>query len=440
MATIHYSANSYAGEVLEDLLVYTMQGNDTYAEGLIHIKPGIQHKLTLPHVGLGKIIQDNVATPTSTQGGNPSGDFNQYTFTERYLEPQDFMVYLEFNPRDFEDYWKPFQPDGQLIFRELDPKVQSTMLRLLVDKKDQYIGESIWCSRKGGATPADQAKIISDSLDNTQIGGDSEAGPMKYFDGFMARVLANLAAASDSNEAKTGKVILAGNTVLDTGAKVESALFAMWQACPKKLRKNSKLCFVMGWELWDLYDQYLSSKDVKYTENTEVNRYRFRGKRVVVIDGVPENTIALGKFSSGEDSCLWLGCDYATDQESVKISPLQANSELYFFQMRMKVDVNIVLPSEIVVWTTYKYKVAVSSIALNKESTSIVKDAYETLVATVSPDNASYKNDIVWASSDTTKATVDQTGKVTGVAAGSANITATCDGKTATCAVTVTNE
>lgn len=436
MATIHYSANSYAGEVLENLLVYTMQGNDTYAEGLIHIKPGIQHKLTLPHVGLGKIIQDNVATPTSTHGGESNG-FNQYTFTERYLEPQDFMVYLEFNPRDFEDYWKPFQPDGQLIFRELDPKVQSKMLELLVDKKDQYIGESIWCSRKGGATPADQSQIISDSLDNVQIGGESEAGPMKYFDGFIARVLKNLAAETNSNEAATGRVVLAGSTVLDTGAKVESALYTMWQACPKKLRKSNKLCFVMGWELWDLYDQYLSSKDHKYTENTDVNRYRFRGKRVVVISDIPENTIALGKFTSGEDSCLWMGVDYATDQESVKVEKLQANSELYFFQMRMKVDVNIVLPSEIVVWTTYKYKVAVSSVTLNKESTSIAVGANETLLATIAPEDASIQ-DVVWASSDTSKATVDQTGKVVGVAAGSANITATVDGKTATCAVTVT--
>ena len=355
MATINYSANSYAGEVLEDLLVYTMQGNDTFAEGLVHIKPGIQKKFTLPHVGLGKIIQDNVPTPTSTHGKEGADGFNQYNFAERYLEPNDFMVYLEFNPRDFEEYWKPFQPDGQLIFRELDPKVQSVMLRLLVDRKDQYIGESIWCSRKGGATPDGAKAIVSDSTSNVTIGGDSEAGPMKYFDGFMARVLANLAAADGSNEAATGKVVLAGSTALTTGEQVEAALYSIWRACPKKLRKSNKLCFVMGWELWDLYDQYLSSKDVKYTENTDVNRYRFRGKRIVVISDVPENTIALGKFTSGADSCLWLGCDYATDQESVKVAPLQANSELWFFQMRLKVDVNIVLPSEIVVWTTYKY-------------------------------------------------------------------------------------
>ena len=79
MATINFAGNIYSGEVLEDLLVYTAQGNDTYQEGLIHIKPGVQKKFTLPHVSLNKIIQDNVATPT-TQGA-ATGEYNQYTYS-----------------------------------------------------------------------------------------------------------------------------------------------------------------------------------------------------------------------------------------------------------------------------------------------------------------------------------------------------------------------
>jgi hypothetical protein len=347
--TINYAGNSYAGEVLEDLLVYTAEGNDTFQEGLIHIQPGIQSKYTLPSVSLGKIIQDNVATPTSDNGKAGTDGTNKYTYSERYLEPNDFMVYLEFNPRDFEKYWKPFQPTGELLFRELDPKVQAKMLHLLIDRKDQYINDSIWGAKKGGPN----AKITSDSADNTTIGGDTDAGPMKYFDGFIARVLTSLN-STDVNENATGKVILAGNTAMTTGEQVEAAFYTMYKKCPKKLRKSSSLCFVTGWDLWDLYDQYLTSKDVKYTENANVNQYRFKGKRIVVIDGMVEQTIALGKFTTGMDSCLWMGVDFATDQESVKVEKLQANSELYFFQMRMKADVNIVLPSEIVVWTTYK--------------------------------------------------------------------------------------
>ena len=66
--TVSFLQNGYNGEVLEDLLTYTAQGNDTFKEGLIHIKSGIQHKYTLPSIRLGDIIQDNVPTPTSTHG------------------------------------------------------------------------------------------------------------------------------------------------------------------------------------------------------------------------------------------------------------------------------------------------------------------------------------------------------------------------------------
>ena len=46
--------------------------------------------------------------------------------------------------------------------------------------------------------------------------------------------------------------------------------------------------------------------------------------------------------------------DYANDTDILKIDRLQANSELFCFQMRMKMDVNIVRPAEIVVHTAYK--------------------------------------------------------------------------------------
>lgn len=361
MATINFAANGYNGEVLEDLLVYTVQGNDTYEQGLIHIKSGIQKKFTLPHIQLGQIIQDNKPTPTApaTVDGVSADSFGSYTTSERYLEPNDFMVYLEFNPRDFEEYWKPFQPEGNLVFRDLAPEVQSTMLHLLIDRKDQYINDSIWGGKRGGVDAS-----ITKPADGIGLGGVSAAGPMKYFDGVVARILANLKAAAavaagnatdnQKNDAASGVVVLAGNTELTTGEQVEKALYAMWLKAPKNVRKRKNLKFVMNWEQWDLYDQYLSAKDVKYSENTDVNRRRFKGKEIVVIDGVPASTIVLGNFSTDANSCLWMGVDYATDEDSIKVDRLQNNSELYFFQMRLKIDVNIVRPGEIVAWSAYK--------------------------------------------------------------------------------------
>ncbi|MCD8355019.1 MAG: S-layer homology domain-containing protein, partial [Clostridia bacterium] len=60
-----------------------------------------------------------------------------------------------------------------------------------------------------------------------------------------------------------------------------------------------------------------------------------------------------------------------------------------------------------------------------------------TLTATITPSNAT-TNTVTWSSSNTSVATVDSSGKVTGVKAGTATITATSNnGKTATCQVTV---
>ena len=58
------------------------------------------------------------------------------------------------------------------------------------------------------------------------------------------------------------------------------------------------------------------------------------------------------------------------------------------------------------------------------------------ITSTVTPANADQS--VTWTSSDAKLAKVDETGKVTGVKAGTATITATtANGKTATCAVTV---
>lgn len=342
--TVTFLQNGYNGEVLEDLLTYTAQGNDTYREGLIHIKSGIQHKYTLPAIKLGDIIQDNVPTPQSTHGAKGLNGENEYVFTERHLIPQDFMVYLEFNPRDYEKYWKFAQPDGNLVFRELDPKIQATMLRLLMEKKNEYLGSAIWTSSKGGAASSG----VVHPAGCTEIGRGKE----KYFDGVVKRIIDNVN-ATDAETIAGGQCIVSGNSQFTDGASVEAALYAMWKKCPKQIRKKSGLSFVIGWEAWDMYDQYLSDKIVKYSENTDVNKYRFKGKKIIPIVGIPEHTIVLGEFTTGMDSNLWMGVDYSNDTEVLKVDRLQANSELFFFQMRMKMDVNIVRPAEIVVHTAY---------------------------------------------------------------------------------------
>ena len=85
--------------------------------------------------------------------------------------------------------------------------------------------------------------------------------------------------------------------------------------------------------------------------------------------------------------------------------------------------------------TVVKNFVEVTDITLDKTELELKTGENETLTATVKPDDATDPT-VSWSSSDEKIATVVD-GVVTGVAAGSATITATAGDKTATCAVTV---
>ncbi len=79
--------------------------------------------------------------------------------------------------------------------------------------------------------------------------------------------------------------------------------------------------------------------------------------------------------------------------------------------------------------------VAVESVALNQTEITLEIGEEQTLIATVTPDDATDKT-VVWSSSDNSVATVSD-GKITAVAEGTATVAAKAGEKSATCSVTV---
>ena len=82
--------------------------------------------------------------------------------------------------------------------------------------------------------------------------------------------------------------------------------------------------------------------------------------------------------------------------------------------------------------------ISVSGVSINQTNITVKEGESQSLSATVSPSDAQNKA-VSWSSSNSSVATVDNSGRVTGVKAGSATITVTTSdgGKTATCSVTV---
>ena len=83
-------------------------------------------------------------------------------------------------------------------------------------------------------------------------------------------------------------------------------------------------------------------------------------------------------------------------------------------------------------------RVKVSEVKLDKTSVSLKAGETAQITATVTPADTTDK--VVWTSSEPTVAAVDENGKITAAAPGTATITATAGGKSATCTVTVAKE
>lgn len=84
--------------------------------------------------------------------------------------------------------------------------------------------------------------------------------------------------------------------------------------------------------------------------------------------------------------------------------------------------------------------ISATGISLNKSSLTLPVGQTDTLIATVTPENATNKT-VKWSTTDKAIADIDiNTGKVTAIKAGTATITATVEGTnlTATCTITVT--
>lgn len=302
--------SEYTSEVLEQLLVRATTGNDLVAGGHIHVEPNVQSGFVIPRLKTGNMLQKRKEQPVEADS---KGDF---TITEKKLEPKDFMAFTTFNPRAFERFWKPFQPTGNLVFRQLPAEVQNTLL-------------------------AELAKVVDFELGFHFINGEFGVAEGQYFDGVLTRIVA---------DAESLKVL---NPVALTEANIIDKLKAVIKLVPKALKgasmkKNVKL--FMSVEDAEAYDYVLTEKPYKGLDYTNMNPERFKGYQIAPLADWPKDVIVAAYSTSGIDSNFWAGVDFADDGQVIQIDKLTNAGEKYFFKMLMKADTNTVFGEDIVLY------------------------------------------------------------------------------------------
>lgn len=317
---------SYAGKVLDQFIAYATTSFDTLIKGCINVLPGIKKKATVPKLTVDSFIQAHQETPS--HGGDIDVD-------GRVLTPEDFMGYLEFNPRKFEQHWEAVKMNPKLLDAALPKTAESAIIQEVLKLNSAYMDRAVWQSEKD---PAAIATALASGLglgDNNLI----------FMDGIQRK------AFLDADVTKIG------SPVALTSANIVSKFEAVAAEFGSEVYDNPNFKFLLSGAKGtrEAYKSAQKGQTYKGPDFTQGANWTFDGKPVVTINGMSANTIAAGVFSRGMDSNLWLGVNDTDEETYLKLMRLQNNSEKYFIKMLFKMDVNYGLPEELVMYMTETY-------------------------------------------------------------------------------------
>ena len=161
---------------------------------------------------------------------------------------------------------------------------------------------------------------------------------------------------------------------------------------------------------------------------------RFEKLYTVTVSPAEGGTATADKATAAAGETITLTAEASTDY---RFTGWTSSNESVTFADPSSVSTTFTMPAGDVT-VTAQFEKVVTSVSLNKNTLELYAGQSETLIATVTPDDATNQN-VTWSSDNEVVATVDNSGKVTAVTAGEANITVkTEDGNyTASCKVQV---
>lgn len=317
---------TWSGPAASYMITRAVVGADTIEKGVIYVEDGIRKKKTIPRIEVSNFMQRRTATPVSQGTVAVDG---------RVLEPQDLMLYYEFNPRDFETHFYAEQLQPKLLGRELPVTAENFMVMQTMKRLNEFFENAIHRGRKEYDTQGA-------AVDPTSKGDLAGAASYFYFDGLIKKAL------------DAGDVIPVPTPVALTFGNIRDKFQAALNLVPKALLYRygkAGLKFVVSYADQLKYEQALRQDLYKNQDTTESGINRYSGYDVVPVAGLPENTFYVCIAKPDIDSNLWLGIN-STEDNQLQLMRLQNNSEMFFVKGLFKMDTQIGFADQLVIYTT----------------------------------------------------------------------------------------
>lgn len=267
--------------------------------------------------------------PLQPRQAEPVSDGNTIDIDGRLIVPQDVMIYKEINPRDIEQHWNAVDLSKVLLNRPMPPTFASFVVSQVLRRGFQYLDQGLW---------------IGSTAYQGKVGANDIRSQYQYFDGYIKLMI---------NDATVRSV---AGVVAFTTSNVVGYMISMIQQTDPLLKANpakyQRLKFVMNPNTFDLFTQALTvGTAFKNLGYADASPERFQGYDIIVLYGVPDNTIVFGEFLADGTGNFALAMNAFEDMQ-LQLMPKQNNAETWFVKGLMKMAVNYGWGTQIVLATT----------------------------------------------------------------------------------------
>jgi len=312
--------STYAGEAASGYIAAALLSARTLDNKLVTIMPNVKYKSVIQKLDVAGIVQD--ASCDFTTSGSVS-------ISERILEPKELQVNLLLCKQEFVSSWEALQL-GFSAFDEIPKNFNDFLISYVGGKVAEATEESIW---RGVATT------------NGQFGGFTPALSASIAAGGAGAVLPARSTGGSS-------AIISGSI---TSANVISKLDSVVSTIPATVYGKEDLLIYASTNVAKAYQQSQAGGSAgangwNNQYNVGEKPYNFNGIEIVLVPGMPDNSIVAAQKSN-----LFFGTGLLSDYNEVKVIDM-ANidgSQNYRIVMRYTAGTQFGIGSDIVYYGAY---------------------------------------------------------------------------------------
>jgi len=284
------------------------------------------------------VYKHDLTTGIRAKTDDPSSSTNG-TFAKAAVQRQLTVLesYHTFNPGDYHNYWREFQPEGNFDFEKLPAQVQSSLENLFLGG----VADGVEDLLTNGGT--DFTSGLIDQLDaiGTSLNGAAAS---------TAQVVASNVLAFKAGSDGTGDQEAIALTAQNVFAKLEVLI----KNQTKAMRKRAGRKFMVSHGTADLIKEAQRTElTFKGVDVTSEGVMRYAGYDIIENPSFPDDTIIFASMTGDMKSdAIQLGTSQSSDFNNLEVERVSNFGRLYGMLLTFAIDIYVVRPEEICYYQT----------------------------------------------------------------------------------------